>query len=131
MQYNNIDICSLSHLEKYRKVTKASGNQQTYVLFCETIQSNFHFNSFKVTHINTYTCWCWYNSLWTAFKLNHINTYTGCCWYRRFWTAFKSISLSLRISGKRLKTGLLSAQTIARFYSKPVEEYFSKVIFEV
>ena len=119
IRYSDTDICALSHLGKYREVTKSVRKSNKLLL------------SFVKTHkpisTSTLSRWCvstlQQNGVGITVFRSHSTRPVSTSYYRRKGLSIKQINKA---------AGWSSVQTFARFYWKPIEEeHFSKVIFEV
>ena len=119
MQYNNTDVCALSHLEKYREVKKSIRKSNKLLL------------SFvkppKPISTSIFSRWC----VPTLQQAGVAVTVFGS-------QSTRSVSTShcqrkeLTIKQINNAAGWSSVQTFPRFYRKPIQvKHFSKVIFEV
>ena len=119
MRYSDTDICALSHLEKYREVTKSIRKSNKLLL------------SFVKPHkpISTSTL-----SRWCVSTLQQAGVDITVFGSHSTRSASTSHCQRKGLSIKQInKAGKWSSfQTFGRLYGKPIEEeHFSKVIFEV
>ena len=119
MRYSDAKICALSHLEKYRKVTKS-------IRKSNKLQLSF-VKPHRPISTSTLSRWCVSRPQQTGVDITVFGSYSTCsastshCQCKGL--SIKQISKAARWS---------SVQTFARFYRKPKEEeHFSKVIYEV
>ena len=120
MRYSDINICALSHLEKYREVTKSIRNSNKLPL--SLVKTH------KPISISTLSRWC-------LSTLQHAGVDVTVFGSHATWSASTSHYQRKGLSIKQINKAAAwsSVQTFARFYRKPVveEEHFSKVIFKL